>query len=506
MLNTHDQETIQRIASNWRLTPATMATRLTNGAWIAAPWLKYVSMRVASNIARGGGRMIISAPPRHGKSELISVHTSTWVLENFPKRNVILTGYGADLVEGFGRRVRDQIRDNEHLLKVRVRDDASKVSAFSTNFGGSMFSIGLGGAITGRGAHVLLIDDYIKEIKEALSPAYREYVWNWFVTTAMTRLEPGATVIIIATRWHSDDLIGRVLKHFSGQWENICLPALALQEGDLLDRQPDEPLFPERYGREYLESQRELLGSMFFHSLYQQGPIDEVSKLTDPSWLQHTATLPAPDFVWARVWDLAATEGAGDWTTGTLIGYSRKTSKTVIANVVRRQLAPGKVEELVRATAVADGTDTRVLVEQEPGSSGKSLVHHYKTNVLPDFSVEEVPATKAKIVRGQPFLAACEAGKVFLLDEQITQEAGASGGWQDHYIREFGLGYTGENDDQLDTSAAGYNYLSGKKVFSASWGRKKDDGTNKRNSKQIRKASFMLGTTQRTRRAVFGRR
>lgn len=503
MLSVHDQEAISRIASNWRLTPATLAVKLSRGSWIPAPWLMYVSTRVAHGIAKGGARIIISAPPRHGKSELISVHTSTWVLENFPERNVILTAYGADLAEQYGRRVRDQIRDNEDTLRTKIREDVSKVSAFLTSTNGYMYSVGLGGAITGRGAHVLLIDDYIKEIKEALSPAYREYCWNWFVTTAMTRLEPGASVIIIATRWHSDDLIGRILKNYPGQWENICLPAEALP-GDILGRQPGEALFRQRFDEAYLQGQRELLGSIFYHALYQQGPVDEVTAFTNASWLKKTTSVMSNDFRWARVWDAAATEGAGDWSTGTLCGYSRKTQAFIIGNIVRRQLSPGQVEVLVRNTAVSDGTDTEILIEQEPGSSGKAFVEHYEKTVLPEYKVTPVPAVKSKLIRAQPFLAAAEAGKAYLLDESITQEDGAPGSWHDHFIREFESFPTGQYDDQIDTASAGYNYLSGKKILTASWGRhpKKD---HKSNSKQIRKASFMLGTTNRTRRVAWGR-
>lgn len=503
MLNLQQQEAIQQIASNWRLTPATMATRLTNGGWIASPWLQYASLRVAHGIARGGARIIISAPPRHGKSELISVHTSNWVLENFPKRNVILTAYGADLAEQYGRRVRDQIRDHENLLNAKVRDDVSKVGAFQTSLGGYMYSVGLGGAITGRGAHVLLIDDYIKEIKEALSPAYRDYCWNWFVTTAMTRLEPGASVIIIATRWHSDDLIGRILKNFPGQWENIYLPAIA-KENDLIGRKPGSPLFVERYGLDYLNDQKELLGTMFFNALYQQDPVDETSKMADVTWLKSTKQLPAPDFRWARIWDLAATQGAGDWTTGTLAGYSKSTNIYCIANIVRRQLAPGSVEDLVRKTAIADGLETEVLVEQEPGSSGKILVNHFDTNVLPEFKVRAVPAVNNKVIRAQSFLAACEAGKVYLLDDELTNPGDDRAGWKEHFTREFDGFPTGQFDDQIDTAAAGYNYLSGKKIFSASVGRRQQVNY-KPNSKLIRKASFMLGTSKATRRATFGR-
>jgi hypothetical protein len=506
VLAIHDQEMLERVAGNWRLTPATMATKLTKGKWIAAPWLKYSSLRVAQGIARGGARIIISAPPRHGKSELISVHTSTWVLENFPNKNVILAAYGADLAEGYGRRVRDQIREQSSILKVRIRDDVSKVGAFLTDANGYMYSVGLGGAITGRGAHVLLIDDYIKEIKEALSPAHREYVWQWFVTTAMTRLEPGASVIIIATRWHSDDLIGRILKNFPGQWEYMFLPAIA-QENDLLGRPVGAPLFPERFNIDFLREQEELLGKTFFQSLYQQQPIDETNKLTNPAWLNRCSELPGSDFRWARAWDLAATEEGGDFTTGTLGGYSRKTNNFVIANIVRRQLSPAQAEVLVRNTALNDGIETPVCIEQEPGSAGKNLVHHYATNVLPEFRVVPVPATTAKIIRGQPFLAACEAGKVYLLDESVItpeRDPNSKGSWIDHFIREFELGYSGAYDDQLDTAAACYNHVAGKKTLSVSWGRTPQKNY-KTNSKAIRKASFMVGTTRRVSRVTFGR-
>lgn len=509
MLNLTQQEKLHSLAQNWRLTPATQAVKLTKGDWIAAPWLQYAAVRVAHGIMKGGARIIISAPPRHGKSELISVHTSAWVLENLPRRNVILTGYGSDLVEASARKVRDLIDENEDTLKCRVRRDVRQVSAFLTETDGYMFSVGLGGAITGRGAHVLLIDDYIKEIKEALSQAHRDYVWNWFVTTAMTRLEPGASVIIIATRWHSDDLIGRIIKNYPGRWENICLPALATKN-DLLGRQPGEALFPERFTVADLEEQRDVLGSIFFHALYQQGPVDEVMKITNPEWLKPISAVPdVPDWKWIRVWDLAATMEGGDYTCGSLVGHSRKTGQCVVANVIRKQLSPGDVETLVRDTAMADGLDVTIGVEQEPGSSGKSLVEHYDKTVLPEYKVVPVPATKAKLIRAQPFLAACEAGKVFLLEESVADYSPQGGlpQWHDHYRKEFESFPGGQNDDQVDTTAAGYIYLSGRKVYTASWGRRKNVGSAaQQNHRKRRQAQFMLTTDRgRRSRSTFGR-
>jgi len=487
-LNIHDQETISRIAGNWRLTPATFAQKVSKGAWIPAPWLTYASTRIAHGVARGGARIIISAPPRHGKTELVSVNTSAWLLENFPNKNVILAGYGSDLVEQSARRVRNIFWENTDILRCRVPRETSQVSAFMTSQNGYMFSVGLGGAITGRGANILLIDDYIKEIKEALSPTARDYNWNWFVTTAMTRLEPGASVIIIATRWHSDDLIGRILKNHPDKWENICLPALAM-ENDFLGRSVGEALFPERYPATYLEDQRELLGSIFFHALYQQGPVDEILKLANSSWLKVTQELPAGNFSWARVWDLAATEEGGDYTVGSLIGYAKDTGATVITNIVRKQISPMEVESTVKSTADIDGTDVTVCIEQEPGSSGKNLVQHYATNVLPEFRVVAIPSVKAKVVRAQPMLAAAEYGKVYLLNTTGRPEIPE---WIAVFCSEFDEFPTGMHDDQIDTAAAGYTFLYGRKTMSAAPFRVKRN-FDKPNSKRIRRASFMLG-------------
>lgn len=505
-LNTHDRRIINQITADWKLTPATFAHRISRGTWIPAPHLMYISSRVAKTVARGNGRIIISAPPRHGKSQLTSIYMPAWLLERFPSYKTILTGYGSDLVTGFSRQVRDifTAQDNTDLLTTRIRRDSSRVEAFLTErdgviTDGGMYAVGLGGAITGRGANVLLIDDYIKEIKEALSPAYRDYIWNWFVTTAFTRLEPNGTCIIIATRWHSDDLIGRILNNFPGQWEYIELPAIA-EENDIIGRKVGEALFPERYSVDKLEELRETLGTVFFQALYQQKPVDETSKITDSAWLKIEAAIPEADLKTvkrARVWDLAATPDGGDYTVGSLCAYNKASNRFWVENVIREQMSPEQVERKVRSTALADGEDVKVYIEQEPGSSGIALVSHYARNVIPEFTVEGVPVVTNKLVRAQPYLAAAEGGKVTLL----------SGSWNTAYKREFDSFPGGAYDDQIDTTAAAYQKLSGKRVYSANWGRvAKTPGAQ--NSLDLRRAQFRHATGHAPKRisgATFGR-
>lgn len=500
MMIGQDDRIARQILSDWKLTPATFAYRISRGAWIPAPHLRYISTRIASGVARGNGRFIVSAPPRHGKSQLSSIYTPAWALERYPQYKTILTGYGAELTTGFSRQVRDIFTDidNHSLLNTRIRKDASRTEAFLTEQGGGVYAVGLGGAITGRGANILLIDDYIKEIKEALSQAYRDYIWNWFVTTAFTRLEPGGTCIIVATRWHSDDLIGRILEEFPGQWEYIEIPAIATA-GDILGRPVGAPLFPERYPLERLEELRSTLGTIFFEALFQQRPVDESKKITDSQWLKTIEEADIPDrewedMRWARVWDLAATEGGGDYTAGAKIGYSRKYNRTVIANIKRGQWSPQEIEKKVRDTALDDGTEVKVYIEQEPGSSGLHLVSHYANNVLPEFFVEGVPAVNQKLIRAQPLLAAAEGGNVYLL----------KGPWNEAFTKEFDSFPGGENDDQVDTAAAGYQKLSGKRVFSAAWG--KNTKSRTANSSDLKATQGRLSLRGPVRGATFGRR
>lgn len=501
MMLSDEERIARRVLNDWKLTPATFAHRISRGTWIPAPHLRYISTRVATSIAKGNGRIIISAPPRHGKSQLSSIYTPAWVLERYPQYKTILAGYGAELATGFSRQVRDifQDKDNEQLLTTRVRRDSSRVEAFLTEQGGGMYAVGLGGAITGRGANVLLIDDYIKEIKEALSQAYRDYIWNWFVTTAFTRLEPGGTCIIIATRWHSDDLIGRILEEFPGKWEYIEIPAIA-EKDDLLGRPIGAPLFPERYPLERLEELHTTLGTIFFQALFQQKPVDESKKITDSRWLKPIKETDLPDrewddMRWARIWDLAATEDGGDYTAGSLVGYSKKYNKTVIKNVKRGQWSSGDVENKVRTTALDDGTDVKIYIEQEPGSSGLALVNHYKNNVLPEFVVDGVPAVNNKLIRAQPFLAAAEGGNVFMLMDST---------WNETFTKEFDSFPGGENDDQIDTVAAGYQKLSGKRIFSAAWG--KQTKSSVQNSADHRRTQSRFAARGPVRGATFGRR
>lgn len=458
-----------QMANNWRLTPATFAHKMSRGAWIPSKHLLYISSVLASGIARGNARIIVSAPPRHGKSMLISTYTPQWHLENYPNRMMMLTGYGSELTTDFARQVRDAflLEENQALLKTRIRRDAMGVDNFMTTDGGRVLAAGVNGPINGRGADTLFLDDYIKDVNEAMSQTYRDKTWNWFVTTAFSRLEPNGNCIIIATRWHSDDLIGRILKNLGHMgWQYIKLPAIA-QEDDLLGRKVGEALFPERFDIARLMELKSTLGTAFFNALYQQEPIDESTRFADSRWIKIINAFPAVainSYKFIRVWDLAATQDGGDYTVGTLMCYNPTTGHTIILHVTREQLSPGGVEQLVRDTADVDGPGVTVGIEQEPGSAGKALVSHYARNVLADRFVVPIPTANeaSKAVRAQPFLQACEQGHVSMI----------AGVWNAAFLTEMDTFPGGANDDQIDTAAGAYSYMSGKLFTTATFGRR----------------------------------
>lgn len=479
-----------------RLTPATLAYHLTDGRWIPAKHLLYVAGEIAREIRQGDARLIIEAPPRHGKSELLSVHTPTWFLDQYPDRFVMLTSYNADLPAMFARRVRDTIAEfggvvrsasrlgagesedelpslRRPVLDVRLRVDVRQVTQFQTSEGGGMFSQGIGGSLTGRGADLLLVDDFVKNAEEAESEASQKHIWDWFTSTAYTRLEPGASLIILATRWNLKDLIGKILenKHlFEGRWRVIELGAEA-HPNDPLGRAVGEPLWPERYPLPALKERKALLGKYFYSSLYQQRPIKREDAKTIPENIQIVDILPKIEECLAvRSWDLAGTEKKhSDYTVGTLQACrgnpGTSAARYGLYDMVRGQWASSKVEEILRSTAETDGLHVVQVIEQEPGSAGKAYAEYLRDKVLKGFRCEIVPANESKWIKAQPLLAAITNG-------QVSQyRASWNSALQDE-LRDFPD--DGDHDDIVDSVSIGFNWLVKQIKRSVIWGRSQE--------------------------------
>ncbi len=223
-------------------------------------------------------RLIISMPPRHSKSLIVSELMPAWFLGRNPERQVILSAYGSSLAQRFGGRVRNLLKTNTYktLFGNILSDDSQSKSEFETKDGGSLSAVGVGGAITGKGADLLLIDDPVKSRAEAESHTFRESTKDWYNADAYTRLMPDGKIILIGTRWHEDDLIGYLLREKQHEnWEVVTLPAIA--EGkDELGRKSGDALWKERYPLNKLQMIRKSLPSRDWESLYQQKPLSAI--------------------------------------------------------------------------------------------------------------------------------------------------------------------------------------------------------------------------------------
>lgn len=390
-------------------------------------------------------------PPRHGKSELISHWFPVWYLNQFPENRVILTSYEADFAASWGKKVRDTIEENSSLT-VRVMDDARAINNWQTTKGGGMTTAGVGGPITGKGANILIVDDPVKNAEEANSQVYQEKAFEWWRSTAYTRLEPGGAAIIVMTRWNQNDLAGKLIQemeHGGEKWEVLKLPAIA-ETDDPLGRTEGEALWPERYNLEALGNIKHSVGSYVWSALYQQSPLPPGGNLFKRQWFEIVEATPEGARK-VRYWDLAATEASSssdpDYTAG--CGMARKDGMFYVYGMQRTRSSPLSVGNLVRQTAEVEGRSTHIFMEQEPGASGKNTVAHY-SRLLAGFVFRGIKSTGSKVERAMPFAAQAEAGNVKLVN----------GPWVSAFLDEVEAFPLGAHDDQVDAASGAFNELT----------------------------------------------
>jgi hypothetical protein len=259
-------------------------------------------------VARGDlKRLIINMPPRHTKSEFASYLFPSWYLGLYPEKKVIQTAHTAELAVGFGRKVRNLVGSQEYqnVFQTKLSSDSKAAGRWNTDKGGDYFAIGVGGAVTGKGADILIIDDPHSE-QEAMmgSPTVYERVFEWYSSGPRQRLQPGGSIVIVMTRWSKKDLTGQILqsaaKKDSDEWEVIELPAL-MPSG--------KPLWPEFWKREELESIKLELPVGKWEAQYQQNPTSEEGAIIKREmWMTwENEKPPEVDYI-IQSWDTAFRE------------------------------------------------------------------------------------------------------------------------------------------------------------------------------------------------------
>lgn len=285
-------------------------------------------------------RLMLFMPPRHGKSTLASVSFPAWHLGRNPDHEFISCSYSGSLAMGFSRKVRNLLREPSYksAFKTRLDPESQSAEAWLTTGGGGFVAAGVGGGITGKGAHILVIDDPVKNREDAESQNNREANWDWYTSTAYTRLAPGGGVLVILTRWHDDDLAGRLLRMGTDggdEWEVVRYPAIAEEDEEF--RSVGEPLHKERYDFPSLERIRKAVGPRDWSALYQQNPVADEGDYFTRQMIKYyqPEDIDEDRMKFYAAWDLAIGKNdRNDYSVGMVIGVDEQ-DQLFVMDVVR---------------------------------------------------------------------------------------------------------------------------------------------------------------------------
>lgn len=419
-------------------------------------------------------RLIVSMPPRHGKSEMASVRFPCWYMGRNPQKNIVQTGYSQDISLVHSRKARDVFASEQmHRLFPGVMHEPGKDSQrtisvqkqaaheWGSNHGGRYIAVGVGGGLTGRGCDLAIIDDPVKNREDAESHTIRAKVWDWFRSTLYTRLTPEGAIIVVMTRWHKADLAGLLVEEMTSggeQWEVISMPAIDDQ---------GQALWPDQWPVERLNQIQKAVGSYEWTCLYQQEPTIRGGNIFKVDRIRvHDSLEGWPDTRHVRVWDLASsskqrTGDDPDYTWGTLGTVTTERDPATGAMIKHlwirdcvycREEAPER-NRLIVKTAERDGNSVQIRIESH--GAYKDALKELQAILKGIRVVSGVRMPGDKLVKASPLEPIFEAGNVHVY----------RGPWLDLWTRQHSE-FTGKDgvshDDAVDCSALLLNEFSGK--------------------------------------------
>ena len=400
-------------------------------------------------------RLMLCMPPGSAKSRYASVLFPPWMMARCSGFDIIGASNTTDLAERFSREALGFIRDNSTELGYGLMRDTAQ--DWSTTQRGAYRATGIGGAIAGRRADLALIDDPVKSREDVQSAGNREKQWNWFTSDLRTRLKPNAAIIVIMTRWHPDDLGGRLLDRQPGLWRVVSLPAIA-DENDPLGRAPGEWLWDGDpaygYGAELRKVHAELMAAgatRDWSALYQQKPTDQEGSLFKVVRIGVEDVAPVGGQI-VRAWDLAATKQIGtrdpDWTVGVKLQRTPQ-GRYIVLDVVRFRGGPDDVQSAIVNTAKQDGHAVKIGLPQDPGQAGKTQVL-YLTRALAGFTVESSPETGDKETRAGPAAAQVNGSNFAMVKAP----------WNAVFLDELAAFPGSAKDDQVDALSRAFSMVA----------------------------------------------
>lgn len=410
-------------------------------------------------------RVIISMPPQEGKSQRVSRRFPLWALVQNRELRIAITSYEAGVARRWGRAIRDDVFVNGHDLGMRVRDDLAAQHEWQlAGHEGGVYTAGVGGALTGRPVDLLVIDDPVKDRAQADSEVFRQRVWDWWIDTAATRLAPGAPVVLILTRWHHDDLAGRLLAAEDGHlWRVLNIPAEADHrpergQVDPLGRQPGEYMASTR-GRTTRQWQaiKVRSGPRTWASLFQGRPSPDAGDLFPEEWARYdqpmwvdrpdgSRWIPGRDFELVQSWDMAFKDKASsDYVVGQV--WLRIGIDAYLLDQVRARLSFTKTIDAVLALAARWPQSLAKFIEDK--ANGPAVMNALARRVPGMIPIEPEGSKYARAAAVSPFV---HAGNVHLPTAELLPNV-------EDLLEEARAFPNGANDDTIDALSQALNRL-----------------------------------------------
>jgi predicted phage terminase large subunit-like protein len=390
-------------------------------------------------------RLAISLPPRSGKSETC-LRFASFFLENYANSNVLVCGYSQSISRRFSRKSRQICME-----RVGLSNNHTSIDEWSLENGSTYYVGSVNNPRTSIGFHLILADDLIRNREEANSPAMKEKIHDFYREDLYSRLEPNGALILINTRWSKDDVIA-LATELDPSFTVLNIPAICDDpENDVLNRELNESIWPERYTtQDYLDI-KSVMGSLGFSALYMGKPIDKEGAMFNVDSIKIVDDIPKMVRT-VRAYDVASSSGKNDYSVGVLMGIDINNSYYIL-DLWREQLGTKERDDKILRISELDGKSIKILLPNDPGSAGKSMTFYW-TKMLAGYIVEFVRPTKSKEVRAEPLSVQINNGNVFM-KRAI---------WNKDLLDEFQVFPYGSHDDTIDSCSDAFNDLTTKAV------------------------------------------
>lgn len=398
-------------------------------------------------------RLMVFMPPRHGKSQLVSRHLPAWIFGHNPDASVIACSYSAALASSMNRDVQKIMTSPKYydlFPDAYLVKNTRGARRTSTTFDipermGKYICAGVGGSITGEGADYGIIDDPVKNQEEAESKTYRDRLWDWYVSTFYTRLEKDASILLTLTRWHEDDLAGRLLKQMeedsdlADQWEIVSFPAIKEDNANPDDvREIGEALWPEKYDEMRMASIKKILGDRYWNALYRQNPVKVGGNIIKGEWFKRYRKSEFNPPVINFYLDTAFTSNTQNDATAILAHFIHNDSLYIWES---RTMHLSFVDLVAYLIEYVNSFGSRAgYLKIEPKASGLDVIDYLERYTTINVIEDEAP-TSDKVARVHASTPYMQSGRVLIPEDED---------WVSDYLQELEAFPAGKRDDQVD--------------------------------------------------------